>query len=380
MTIADLMQALERIASLDHAEPWDNVGLILGDPAWELSGPVFLTIDLTEEVLAEVISSEGGMIIAYHPPIWDPIRRINASDAKSRVLLGALRSGIAIYSPHTALDAAPGGVTDWLCDMLSADGKGGRTLGDRRALAPAIDRDPMQTHKIVTFVPATHAEAVRNALASVGAGTIGDYTQCSFNVDGVGMFFGGDNTNPAVGAPGQLEQASEVRIEMACPERSLALAVEMLYQFHPYEEPVFDVYALTPRPRREAGAGRRITLDQPVTPRELAQRLKNNLGVDAVKLAIAGDEPVERIGVVPGAGAGVLESAIAAGCQLFVTGEMRHHEALAAVARGCSILLAGHTNTERGYLTHYARRINEEAPGANARTATGDRTLFRTLS
>lgn len=380
MTIAELMQALEQIAPLAHAESWDNVGLIAGDPNWELGGPVLLTIDLTEEVLAEAVSSEASLILAYHPPIWNPMKRITNADAKERVVLGALRAGLAIYSPHTALDAAPGGVTDWLCDMLSADGKGGRTLGDRRALAPGLEHDSMQTHKLVTFVPATSVEPVRNALASVGAGVIGAYTQCSFMLQGTGTFFGDEGTNPKVGKRGQLEHADEVRLEMVCPKRSLALAVEMLRQFHPYEEPAFDIYELTPKPHREMGAGRKITLDQPATPRELAMRLKKNLGVDAVKLAAADDGPVSRIGVCPGAGAALVESAIAEECELFVTGEMRHHEALAAVARGCSILLAGHTNTERGFLPIYARRIRELAPGIDARPASSDRTLFRTLS
>lgn len=380
MTIAELMESLERIAPLKHAETWDNVGLIAGDPNWAISGPVVLTIDLTEEVLAEAVSSQASLIIAYHPPIWAALKRISTETAMDRAVLGALRAGIGIYSPHTALDAAPGGVTDWLCDMLSVDGVSGRTLGDRRALAPAIDHDPRQTHKIVTFVPATSVEAVRNALSSVGAGVIGEYTQCSFSLQGAGSFFGADGTSPAVGEAGQLEQVDEVRLEMVCPERSLALAVEMLRQFHPYEEPAFDIYALTAKPRREIGAGRRITLDHPSTPKDLAARLRTNLGVDAVKLAAAGDAPVSRIGVCPGAGASLLDSAIAEECEIFVTGEMRHHEALAAVSRGCSILLAGHTNTERGFLPQYASRIEELAPGVKVAHAASDRTLFRTLS
>lgn len=382
MTLADLISALEQIAPLDNAEPWDNTGLILGDPGWPCAGPVLLTIDLTGAVLDEAIRAGAGLIIAYHPPIWNPIRRIGPSspdDARMRVLLGVMRAGIPVYSPHTALDAASGGVTDWLADSLSPDGKTGGALGDRRAIQPATKRDPLQSHKIVTFVPATDVEAVRNALASVGAGMIGAYSQCSFSTSGTATFFPSGDADPVIGQPGRLEQVDEVRLEMVCPARSLALAVEMLRQFHPYEEPAFDIHELAPKLRREIGAGRRIVLDRPATSQELALRLKMNLGVDAVKLAAASDGPVERIGVCPGAGSGLLETAIAEGCQLFVTGEMRHHEALAAVERGCSILLAGHTNTERGFLPIYADRINELIPEAAARPASSDRTLFRTL-
>jgi len=380
MTIGELMSALEQISPLDYAEPWDNVGLILGDGAGALTGPTLLTIDFTQDILDEAIDMGSSLVIAYHPPIWDAVKRVTSMDPKGKALLGAMRAGISIYSPHTALDAAPGGVTDWLCDMLAEPTDDHRTLGDRRALEPTLQRDPMGTHKIVTFVPAMEVEKVRNALASVGAGIIGDYSQCSFSSQGTGTFFGAEGTNPAVGRPGELQHIDEIRLEMVCPSRSLSLAVEMLRQFHPYDEPPIDLYELTPKPRREVGAGRRITLDRPTAPSELAKRLKHNLGVDAVKLAAASDEPIHRIGVCPGAGAGLLESAIEMECQLFVTGEMSHHESLVALSRGCSVLLAGHTNTERGFLPAYADKINAHAPGAGAIHCSRDHTFFRTLS
>jgi dinuclear metal center YbgI/SA1388 family protein len=380
MTMEQLMAALERLAPLQFAEPWDNVGLILGDPASQLTGPTLLTIDLTRAVLDEALDMSASAVVAYHPPIWEPIKQISSAESAGGLLLKVMRAGINVYTPHTALDAAPGGVTDWLCDMLAEEGQDGRTLGDRRALTPAMVHDPSQTHKIVTFVPAPAVEAVRDALASVGAGTIGDYERCSFNLQGTGTFFGGEGTSPIVGEKGKLVHADEIRLEMVCPERSLALAVEMLRQFHPYEEPPFDIHKLETKPQREIGAGRRLTLDRPVPADELAARLRNNLGIDAVKLAKANDEPIQRVGVCPGAGAGLFDDALASDCQLFVTGEMRHHEALAAVAQGCSILLGGHTNTEHGYLTRYAERINTQAPAADARVTQQERRLFRTLS
>lgn len=380
MTIGELVVALERIAPGRLAEPWDNAGLILGDPAAAVAGPVLLAIDLTPPIVAEATAAGSTCLVVYHPPIWQPINRLTPDQPKGDLLLQLLRAGVSVYSPHTALDAAPDGVTDWLCDMLADNGQSRRELGDRRALIPAASPDPLQTHKIVTFITPEAAEPLRDALSSVGAGQIGDYLQCSFTTPGVGTFFAPDTANPAVGSTGRLETVNEVRLEIVCPERSLPLAVEMLRRFHPYEEPAFDIYTLNPKPRRDVGAGRRLTLDHPATPDDLARRLRANLGVDAVKLAAASTNPVERVGVCPGAGADLLEPALADGCTLFVTGEMRHHEALAAISRGCSILLAGHTNTERGYLRKYAEKINELAPEANARPASADGPIFRTLA
>lgn len=383
MKISELIETLETIAPPSYAEEWDNVGLLVGRRDAELRGPTLLAIDFTEAVLEEAGRIGAGAVIAYHPTIFNAVRRIESDDPRSRVLIGAIEAGIAIYSPHTAIDAAPGGVTDWLCDMLApeirTDDGPGASFGDRRALCAHTQLDPRQTHKLVTFVPAEHAEVLRNALASVGAGRIGEYELCTFNIPGHGTFRGRAGTNPAIGESEQLETVQEIRMELVCPGDALGLVTEIIRQFHPYEEPPWDIYPLTPKPDRSIGAGRRLVLDQAATPRELALRLKKNLGVDAVKIAQASDEPIDHIGVCPGAGVSLLEAAMADGCRAFVTGEMRHHEAAAAVANGCSIILAGHTNTERGYLPLYAEKINAMAPEADARVSEMDRTLFRTL-
>jgi len=183
------------------------------------------------------------------------------------------------------------------------------------------------------------------------------------------------------GKAGELSSAAEIRLEMVCPEDALPLAIETIKALHPYEEPAFDIYPLAPKPVRMLGAGRRIHLDQPMTPTQIAEHFKANLGVDAVKLAGAGDAnaKIETVGVCPGSGGSLIDSAIADGCQLFVTGEVSHHEALAAIERGCSVLLAGHTNTEGGYLHRYAARIGELAPGVEVIVSAVDGPIFRTL-
>lgn len=385
VTIDELIGHLETIAPTDLAEEWDNVGLLVGSRERELRGPVLFTIDFTEPVLAEAKAKGAGMVIAYHPPLFRETKRLTGDNPLWRTILGAIESGMAIYSPHTALDATPGGVTDWLCGMLGPepaaleDEHAARAIGDRRALQPHSFMRREESHKIVTFVPKEHAEQVRNALASIGAGRIGDYSLCSYNLEGYGTFFGGESTNPAVGEAGRLETEPELRMEMVCPRAALPLAAAILREFHPYEEPAWDVYEMAAKPDRSVGLGRRITLDRPAPPEELARRLKKGLGVDAVKLAEASSDPIERIGVCPGAGASLLDAAIADDCQAFVTGEMRHHEVAAAVARGCSIILAGHTNTERGYLPIFAKRLKELAPGVETIVSERDRSPFRTL-
>ena len=375
MRLANLISAIETIAPLDYAEPWDKVGLLAGDAQRTLNGPVLFTIDLTERVLAEACAAKASAIVAYHPPIWEPLKRLTAATARERVLLRALESGIGIYSPHTALDAAPGGLTDWLCEGLSG-GTENKIAGDCRSLKPHAPHS--REVKIVTFVPMADVDKVRSALATAGAGIIGSSSLCSFESSGTGTFLGNDASNPAVGTSGAFERVPEMRLEMVCSARALPLALETLRQFHPYEEPAADIYPLDAKPRRSAGGGRRLHLDRPATLRQLGERLRKFLGRARVQIASVGghedlDRAVSTIGAVPGAGSSLLETAIAEKCEVFVTGEMKHHDVVASLQAGVNVILAGHTNTERGYLPRLASRLEAELPGLRTIVSVEDR-------
>ncbi len=371
MRVADLVTAMGAIAPLRFAEPWDRVGLLIGRAESPLVGGVLLTIDLTEHVLEEAVRKGAHAIVAYHAPIWEPIKRLTSETRRGRILLGCVEAGISVYTPHTALDAAPGGVTDWLCEGLSTSD--GRIEGDCRALTPLVE-DEKELVKIVTFVPEQDLERVRSALATAGAGRIGAYEVCSFSSSGEGTFLGGEKTKPLIGKPGHFEEVSEHRLEMICPRGAVALAIETLRQFHPYEEPAIDIYELLGSPMRNIGAGRRLVLDRPTTMRELAGRLNGFLDHARIKVALPDrDEPITHLGVVPGAGESLLHDAIREDCQAFITGEMRHHQVIDALHAGLAVMLCGHTNTERGYLRRLADRLGEELAGVEIICSEADR-------
>lgn len=350
LSVRDVIQVLEDIAPIRYAESWDNVGLLLGSDDRPVTR-MLLTIDLTEDVLDEAIAAGANLIVSYHPPIFDPLTRVTDASEKQRIILRAAREDITIYSPHTALDSAPDGLNDWL-----VRGLGG---GDVRALITRSELPATEECKIVTFCPREAVEQVRSALATVGAGMIGDYRLCSFESPGTGTFMGLEGTHPVIGEVGRLERVPEVRLEMVIGQRALALAMRTLQQAHPYEEPPVEIHALEPRPMRSVGGGRRITLDQPATLAEVVERTKNTLGVRSVRVAQGRNAPEAHrvIGACAGAGGELVDEAITQGCDVYLTGEMRHHDVMAAIARGLTMLLPGHTNTERGYLPHYRRRI-----------------------
>ncbi len=353
---------LEELAPLRYAQEWDNVGLLLGTLAEGEHAPsvtrVLLTIDLTEAVLEEARAAQAELVVAYHPPLFRPTKRLDAARPSSRVLLRAARAGIAIYSPHTALDAAPGGMNDWLASGLGT--------GTQAPLIDASVLDPNAELKLVTFVPAEHVDGLRTALALAGAGVIGDYNFCSSQSPTTGTFLGGDTTKPVVGARGQLETVPEVRLEMVCPKHALGRIARALRDAHPYEEPAWDLYPLAPRPAAGFGIGRSLELAEPARLDTLVGRLKLHLGRPGLRVAASWDQragaPIRRVAVCAGSGKGVFDQA--PGFDLYVTGELPHHSVLALVAEGASVVLGEHSSSERGYLPTFARRLAERAEGA----------------
>ncbi|HRJ49453.1 MAG: Nif3-like dinuclear metal center hexameric protein [Phycisphaeraceae bacterium] len=377
-TVQTVVDAMQAIAPLCLAEPWDRVGVLVGRTIRALDGPVLLTIDLTEAVIEEASTRGAAAVISYHPPIWEPFKRLTDATPRERVIARAVRDDIAVYAPHTSLDNAPGCLTDWLCEGVSGSGTAGRIAGDCRALSPRARPSPTQECKVVTFIPAADADRLRQALATAGAGLIGRYSVCSFSVPGTGTFLASPEATPAVGRVGGLEHVQEIRLEMVCGRASLPLVLTTLRQFHPYEEPAFDVYDLAPRPDRFLGPGRRVVLDQPATIRQIAARIKAFLGNEGrhPSVHIAAPDPdrsVTHVGVVCGAGAEQASQARAENCEVFVTGEMKHHEVMEAINNGMAVILAGHTATERGYLPRLARRLGELIPGGEFLVSQADK-------
>ena len=295
--------------------------------------------------------------MAYHPPIFQPIKRVNEQTRAGRVTLAAVRAGIAVYSPHTALDNAPGGLNDWLAAGLGA--------GTVTALVPARDLPRGEAFKIVTFAPETAIGAIRTALGRAGAGGIGAYEQCSFSHPGTGTFEARRGAKPAVGAAHAFNAVAEVRLEMICSAASLPGACAALRASHPYEEPAWEIHALTPRPSIDRGAGRLLVLDRPASLAALASRLRSHLRVRDLSIHTPKRRAasVKRIGLCAGAGGSLLGHVLAARCDLFVTGEMRHHDVLDAMDAQCAVMTAGHTETERPYLPELSKRLRRALPG-----------------
>ena len=358
--LKQVLDALEQIAPTRYAESWDNVGLLAGDPRQNVNRAL-LTIDYTQEVAREGEELECDLVVAYHPPIFQAVKQLTAGS----LVFEAVRRGVAIYSPHTALDVAEGGTNDVLCDVLGVNRRWPLKLAEVKATQ----------YKLVTFVPGEALEKVSRALFEAGAGRIGKYSSCSFRSPGTGTFFGEEGTNPAVGQKGKLEEAPEVRLETVVPIAKISEVISALRQSHPYEEPAFDLNQLA-APPEGIGIGRVGEFDEPVERQELFARIKSGLEINHLLVAGPAQGPVRKIAVCAGACGELLDEAIRNEAGLYLTGELRHHDAIKAANSGLTVVCTLHSNSERAALKRLKQRLEEALPGLACHLSRTDRDPF----
>jgi len=362
MKLGDVLNVLESIAPTRLAESWDNVGLLVGDPQADVSRAM-LCIDYTPNVACEAAGAKCELIVAYHPPIFHPLKRI-VGNGPGAGIFDAIRRGVAIYSPHTALDVADGGTNDMLADAIG--------LTERSPLR--VSETKANQLKLVTFVPGEHVDRVTSALFDAGAGRIGDYSRCSFRSPGTGTFFGEEGTNPAVGQSGKLEHAEEIRIETVVPMAKVSAIVSVLRKSHPYEEPAFDLVQLA-APPEGLGQGRIGTMPH-VSRAIVFDRIKSALGVQHLLIAGPTDGEITTAACCAGACGDILNDALAAKAELYLTGEMRHHDALAAANAGMTVVCTLHSNSERAVLRRLGERLKKELPQLGIVQSAMDRDPF----
>jgi dinuclear metal center YbgI/SA1388 family protein len=353
-TISDILTAVDRLAPFRLAEEWDNVGLLLGDAAWPVRR-VLVSLDVTETVCDEAERLEADCLLAHHPFLFKDVSRVTAETRAGRFALRLAAGRRAVIAAHTNLDAAQGG----LCNLLAE--RAGLT-----DLEPLCAEPLERTYKVVVFVPAGDLESVRLAAFDAGAGRIGAYTECSFAAEGEGTFFAGEGTSPAVGpasaeatagrARGKRSAVPEHRLEVLAAESRVGAVVAAIGRAHSYETPAIDVYPLKDLPG-EAGLGRVGRLKKPKTAGQLADDIKRALGLQAIQVAGERSARVERVAVNTGSGSGLVEAVRAAGCQAYLAGELKYHEAQALAAEGIAVILGGHYETERVPLEDWTPRL-----------------------
>ncbi len=333
-TIAEVTGFLRQFAPPRLAASWDNVGLLLGDDAAPVES-ILTCLTVTPESAAEAILERVELIVTHHPILFRPTQRLTAAMPEGRMLLSLAKAGVAVYSPHTAFDNTAGGINDVLAQRLQLT-----------HVQPLRRQDAPNQCKVVVFVPDSDLARVSDAIFVAGAGQIGQYRECSFRLAGTGTFFGSDATNPSVGQKGRREEVSEWRLEAICPETSVERVIGALRAAHSYEAPAYDIYPLQPE-RDRIGQGRIGMMTESITLQALSTSVKQALHAAHVQVVGDARRSVQKVAVACGAAGEFLTDAVQQHADVFLTGEVRFHDCLAAQAQGIALLLPGHYATER---------------------------------
>jgi dinuclear metal center YbgI/SA1388 family protein len=366
MKIKDIAVEIEKITPLKLAQGWDNVGLLIGDARRDVKD-ILLAIDITGAVLAEAKRLRTSLIVSYHPVIWDGLKQITATGAGG-IVYELIRSGIAVFSMHTALDAATGGVNDGLAEIVG--------IVNAEPIGDWVDSPSGENYKLVVFVPLESAAKVSNAVFAAGAGAIGNYSHCGFQTEGTGSFLPLAGAKPTIGKKGKVEKVAEVRFETIVPAEKLAGVIAAMKKAHPYETPAFDCYRLY-EDQAKFGLGRIGKLAKPMQLDRIIARIKKQTAAKAIGIVGREKRVVRKAAVCAGSCGKIINSVIVAGCDLYVTGELKHHHALAAQEAGLTCICLSHSVSERFILKKFASKLKRQLANVNVRISRKDTEPFR---
>ncbi|OIP81311.1 MAG: Nif3-like dinuclear metal center hexameric protein [Porphyromonadaceae bacterium CG2_30_38_12] len=332
MLVQDFIALLDDFAPQSLQESYDNCGLLLGSPTMPVHG-VLVSIDITEEVVEEALMHHCNLIISHHPLIFKALKHITMQTYTERCVVKLLKNDIAVIAAHTNFDNVLDGVNAKIADVLA--------LENRKVLLPLAN----SLLKLVTYVPLIHAPKVREALFAAGAGEIGNYDACSFNVEGYGTFRANSHAHPFVGETNQLHTEHEVRMEVILPRNSKNAATSALLKAHPYEEPAYDFFAIE-NTYHKIGAGLIAELPEPMDALALLKDLKQKFQCDVIRHSRLLGRKINKVALCGGSGSFLLKEAINQGADIFISGDFKYHEFFDAENK---ILIAdlGHFETEQ---------------------------------
>lgn len=327
--IKDFLAAFEQVVPRTLAYDWDAVGLQVGDVNNPLTG-VLTTLDVTEAVIEEAIEHGANLILSHHPIMFKPMKKVDFSTSKGRMIKQCLLNDITIYAAHTNYDRVEGGMNDRLADRLG--------LMNRDIL---VKEDETTRVKLQVFVPRTHKEVLGDALTRKGIGTMGEYEACVYETEGTGRFQPTDQAKPFIGATGMREAVEEIKLEYLITREQVSMALATIHEAHPYETPAFDLIPLL-NTDQVLGIGRVGDLTKPLPFHQFINLVKEVFGLEGVRVAGRSDKLIKRVAVLGGSGEKFTMAALDKQADVYITGDMTFHPTQDIEALGLNIIDAGH--------------------------------------
>ncbi|MFZ5448094.1 MAG: Nif3-like dinuclear metal center hexameric protein [Thermodesulfobacteriota bacterium] len=343
-SLQDILNLLESRYPSAWAVSGDKIGLEVGHPEKRIEA-ILVALEVTPDIVAEAAQRGAQLLLTHHPLLYQPIKDVREDRPGGRLLANLLRNGLAMVSCHTNLDITPGGLNDFLAEELE--------LNSVQVLTPTT-RDPW--YKLVVFIPAGFEDLVRQALGDAGLGVIGRYSHCTFAAQGQGTYRPLPGAQPFQGEVGDLSKAQETRLEILAPESLLPTALSRLKETHPYEEVAYDLYPVR-HPGTPLGLGR---IGSWATPRPFSQvmrTVKKMFGVKTVQVWGQPPQEVQRLALCGGSGGELLPDALSRGAQVYLTGEVRHHQVPPGLPEDFAVMAVGHFASEVVFMEPWAKQL-----------------------
>ncbi|WP_422859247.1 Nif3-like dinuclear metal center hexameric protein [Flagellimonas sp. S174] len=312
MRVKDVAQILEELAPLAHAEDFDNVGLLVGNPENEVTG-ILVTLDTLENVVDEAIERGHNLIVSFHPIIFKGLKRLTGANYVERAVIKAITNQIAIYSIHTALDNNQFGVNRKICEVLG--------IKNPEILIPK----DKTLKKLTTYVPQKEAESLKHALFHAGAGSIGKYSHCSFSSEGLGSFQAEEGANPTLGMVGETHFEKEIQVNVVFSFEKEKAITKVLKENHPYEEVAYEIYSMD-NTNSYLGMGMLGTLEESIKEEDFLKEVKQKMKVPSIRHSKLLGKKIKKVAVLGGSGAFAIGAAKRAKADIFLTADLKYHQ------------------------------------------------------
>ena len=344
--IFDIIKAMEMIAPIWLAEEWDNVGLQVGRNDWTVR-KIWISLDPAPNVVDDACRNDVDLLITHHPLIFHPLKSINLNTAVGDIIQKAIRHHMAIFSAHTNLDNTMDGLNDVLAQRIGINNL--KVLGNVSA---------SENYKLVLYVPVAYEQQILNSIFETNAGEIGSYTCCSFRNKGTGTYRPGSSSTPFAGKVGEITHADEFRIEIVVRKNDLNRVIEHVRKNHPYETMAYDIYPLITNEDRQ-GSGRIGDLDERTKLIAFARTIKEKLGLNSIKIAGHPDLTVKTVAVCTGSGSSLVNNFISSGAQVYISGDLRYHDARTVEDANLGLIDIGHFASEHLIVDVLAERLKK---------------------
>ncbi len=353
---SNVIKILESFSPEIYAQDWDNVGFQIGNINRKID-KIMIALEVTPQIIEEAIDESVDLIITHHPLIFRPLNRIVASDPIGEMVLHLIQNNINLIAAHTNLDASPIGLNAYLAKKI-----------ELKRITNLSDAYKNEYVKFVIYVPKDFQEKMVSVLEAAGAGSIGNYSGCTFNTNGTGTFRPLEDSNPAIGEMGVFENVDEVKIETIVEKGNLQSVLKKAVKAHPYETPAYDIIPLL-NEFENPSMGLIGYLNESATLKSFATDLKTILASQSIRIIEAGKRQINKVALCTGASSEFIGIAAKSGADVFITGDIKYHEAQYAKQLGLHVIDAGHYDTEQFYMEEFERIIRQKFESADYEVA-----------